>query len=91
MSKAGQNVFKGVNAQAWAAMSLFLQYLREPNFSYIQFEAPRFEDFNLVFSDGKKIICESKDWNRPFGFSNLKSVLSGLVKKGRLLENKMRF
>ncbi|MEK7129050.1 MAG: hypothetical protein AAB858_01745 [Patescibacteria group bacterium] len=81
MSKAGQNVFKGVNAQAWAAMSLFLQYLREPNFSYIQFEAPRFEDFNLVFSDGKKIICESKDWNRPFGFSNLKSVLSGLVKK----------
>lgn len=85
MSKAGQNVFKGMNSQVWAAMSLFLQYLREPDFSYIQFEAPGFEDFNLVFGDGKKIICESKDWKRPFSFSNLKAVLGGLVKKSVVL------
>jgi len=83
MSKisGGQSNIKGVNAQAWAAMSLFLQYLRDPNFSYIQLEAPKFEDFNLVFSDGHKIICESKDWEQEFNFSHLRKVLDDILKK----------
>ena len=50
MSKAGQNLHKGINAQAYAAMSLFLQHLREPEFSYIHLEPQNFEDFNLVFN-----------------------------------------
>jgi len=81
MGKQGQNVYKGINAQAWAAMSLFLQYLRNTDFSYIQFEAPKFEDFNLVFIDGHKIICESKDWKEEFNFSHLKKILDKILKK----------
>jgi len=81
MSQQGQYNYKGVNAQAWAAMSLFLQYLRYTDFSYIQLEAPKFEDFNLVFSDGHKIICESKDWKQEFNFSHLKKVLDNILKK----------
>lgn len=87
MGTSGQNVFKGINAQALAATSLFLQCLREPNFSYIQLEAPQFEDFNLVFSNGRKIICESKDWKRSFNFADLKKVLQSILKKNVLGEN----
>jgi len=79
MSRQGQYNYKGINAQTWAAMSLFLQYLRDPNFSHIHLEAPKFEDFNLVFKDGKKLICESKDWKRKFSFPHLKKVLSSLL------------
>jgi len=86
MSKQGQYNYKGINAQAWAAMSLFLQYLRDPSFSYIQLEAPQFEDFNLVFKDGHKIICESKDWKKEFSFSHLKKVLSFLLNKAAIGE-----
>lgn len=87
MSRQGQYVYKGINSQAWAAMSLFLQYLREPNFSYIQLEAPQFEDFNLVFNDGHKIICESKAWKQRFNFSHLKKVLASILGKTAIQEN----
>lgn len=83
----GQPNFKGVNAQVVASMSLFLQFLRDPKFSYLHLEAPGFEDFNLVFSDGKKIVCESKNWNREFNFSQLKKVLSSIIQKGTLGED----
>ncbi|KKS13250.1 MAG: hypothetical protein UU67_C0028G0005 [Candidatus Daviesbacteria bacterium GW2011_GWB1_41_5] len=86
MGKQGQYNYKGVNAQAWAAMSLFLQYLRYTDFLYIQLEAPQFEDFNLVFNDGRKVICESKDWGRNFSFSDLKKVLKLILKKNVLGE-----
>ena len=81
MSEKGQNNYKGVNAQAWAAMSLFLQYLQYKEFSYIQLEAPKFEDFNLVFNDGHNIICESKDWKREFSFSHLRLILDNILRK----------
>ena len=84
--KQGQYNYKGVNAQAWAAMSLFLQYLRYTDFSYIQLEASQFEDFNLVFNDGRKIVCESKDWRRNFSFADLKKVLKSILKKNVLGE-----
>jgi len=87
MSKQGQYNYKGVNAQAWAAMSLFLQYLRDPNFSYIQLEAPQFEDFNLVFNDGHKIICESKDWKQRLNFSDLRKILNSILDKTAIGEN----
>lgn len=87
MSEQGQSNYKGINAQAWAAMSLFLQYLRDPNFSYIQLEAPYLADFVLVFNDGHKIICESKDWKQKFSFSHLKKVLNSVLKKAIIGEN----
>jgi len=84
MSKAGQYNYKGINAQAWAAMSLFLQYLRDPKFSSIQLEAANFEDFNLAFDDGKKIICESKDRKEKFSYPHLKELLENISGKGAL-------
>ena len=81
MGSQGQSNYKGINAQAWAAMSLFLQHLRDPNFSYMHLEAPKFEDFNLVFKEEKKIICESKDWRQRFSFPHLKKILSSLLRK----------
>lgn len=86
MNRPGANVFKGINSQALAAMSLLLQYvLREPQasrnearFSYIHFEAPKFADFNLVFDDGRKIICEVKNWKNNFSYANLKEVLDSI-------------
>src|SRR3989344_9644788 len=84
MSKAGQYNYKGINAQTWAAMSLFLQHLRDQKFSSIQLEAANFEDFNLVFNDGKKIICESKDRKEKFSYPHLKALLENISGKGAL-------
>jgi hypothetical protein len=84
MSKAGQYNYKGINAQAWAAMSLFLQYLRDPKFSSILLEGANFEDFNLVFDDGKKIVCESKDRKEKFSYPHLKALLENISGKGKL-------
>ena len=77
---SGQANISGINAQAWASMSLFLQFLRDPRFSYIHLEAPGFQDFNLVFSDGHKIICESKDRKEKFDYRHLKSILQNISK-----------
>ena len=87
MGIKGQYNYKGINAQSWAAMALFLQYLRDTSFSYIQLEAPCFEDFNLVFNDGHKIICESKAHKQKFSFSNLKTIVRTISKKKALNEN----
>lgn len=87
MSKQGQYNYKGIDFQAKAALALFLQHLRLPSFLYIQLEAPNFEDFNLVFNDGRKIICESKDWKRNLSFSHLKMILQSVLKKNILQKN----
>lgn len=87
MSKAGENNFKGINSQAWAAMSLFLQYLHEPKFSSIQLEGEKFEDFTLIFQDGKKIICESKDRAEKFSYPHLKQLLENISNKKVLGKN----
>ena len=62
-------------------MSLFLQQLRDQNFSYIQLEAPGFQDFNLVFKDEKKIICESKARSKPINYGDIKKILSIILSK----------
>lgn len=84
MSKPGQNNQKGIYAQNWAAASLFLQFLRDPNFSYINLEPDRSEDFDLVFNDGKKIICESKYRNCRFSYSQLKELLNKIITRNNL-------
>lgn len=77
----GQPNISGINAQIWAAMSLFLQFLRDSKFSYIHLEAPGFQDFNLIFDGGKKIICESKDRKEKFNYRHLKIILRSIYKK----------
>lgn len=84
MGKTGQSVFKGINSQTWASMSLFLQYFKDSNFSHIQLETPNFNDFNIVFEDGHKIICESKDWKRNFSYSHLKDVIDPMIQKANI-------
>lgn len=81
MGKQGQYNYKGINFQSWAAMSLFLQYLRNPDFLSVELEAPNFEDFNLVFRDGHKIICEAKARKRNFTFLDLRSLIRSVLKK----------
>lgn len=80
MSKntGGKATYKGVNAQAWAAMSLFLQYVGRSNFRYIGFEGDKLEDFYLVFEDGQKIICESKD--SILNYSDIRKILDKIYK-----------
>lgn len=75
MSKAGQYNYKGVNAQAWAAMSLFLQFLSRSDFSHIIFEGDKLADFCLVFTDGKKIVCESKDYKNGINHPDLREII----------------
>ncbi|MBL7686017.1 MAG: hypothetical protein JNK65_08305, partial [Deltaproteobacteria bacterium] len=81
MSTAGKNNIVGTEAQQWAALSLFLQYLSDSNFDRIELEPEDFHDFNLVFKDGHKIICESKCTQDNFTYTNLKEVFSSTLKK----------
>lgn len=80
MRHSGRNIFKGTTYQTLAQMSLTLQYLRDPNFSYIHLEAPDSNDFNLVFKDGHKIICEAKDWSRGLQDHDVKKIIDKLSK-----------
>ncbi len=73
---------KGINAQNWAAMSLFLQYVTRPNFSYIGFEGEKLEDFHLVFKDGKKTICESKA--RDINLADIRNILDKITKHAQI-------
>lgn len=81
MSKKGQNNIIGVEAQQWAALSLFLQYLSDPQFDHIRLEPSNYEDFNLIFRDDRKIICESKYRKRAFSYSHLRGVLKTISSK----------
>ena len=74
-NSGGAANFAGLNAQVAAALSLFLQYVTETNFSHVHLEAPGFQDFNLVFNNGKKIICESKEREKEFSYPDLRGIL----------------
>ncbi|MCG6537804.1 MAG: hypothetical protein L7F78_24575, partial [Syntrophales bacterium LBB04] len=84
MSKAGQYTQKGIGAQNWAAMSLFLQFLKMPGFSYIRLEPDDSEDFDLVFADGKRIICESKYRKETFGYTQLRELLKTIRERKQI-------
>ena len=84
MEPGGSSTMGGMNAQTCAAMSLFLQYLKHKDFSYIRFEGKKLQDFTLFFEDGRKIICESKARKSNFSYSNLKSLLNSILKKNVL-------
>lgn len=86
MGRHGQNNFLGVNYQAWAALALLLQHLRNPEFKSIHLEAPKLQDFDLIFTTGQKIICEAKGWKSAFGAASLKKVFKDLKKRGVALQ-----
>lgn len=78
-SKSGQYNYKGINAQSWAAMSLFLQFVRARTLEKITLEASGLQDFVLVFNDGHRLICESKNYEQPVAHSKIKEILEGVI------------
>jgi len=82
MTSGGRPNISGVNTQAWAAMSLFLQYVKRSDFRYIGFEGDKLEDFYLVFEDGRKIICESK--NQELNYSDIRNILDRIYNHGKI-------
>lgn len=76
MKAGGSSTHGGINAQDWSAISLFLQYIVYVDFDYIGFEQPQLKDFNLVFTSGKKIICESK--KMVVTYADVKEILDGV-------------
>lgn len=87
MSRKGQDNISGIEAQQWAALSLFLQHLSDPEFERIELEPSQLHDFNLVYKDGRKIICESKYYKTGFTYSDLKKILRTTVGNKDLGEN----
>ncbi len=84
MTTQGQRLQKGINAQNWAAMSLFLQYVTRKDFRYIGFEGKKLEDFHLVFEDGRKIICESKAGN--INLADIRKILDKVIKHAQVAD-----
>lgn len=84
-SHGGRVAQRGIYAQNWAAMSLFLQFVQQKDFLYIGFEGEKLEDFHLVFSDGRKMVCESK--NQILNYSDIKTILEKIAKHGQINKN----
>lgn len=84
MSRAGQINYKGINTQAFAALSLFLQNINRSDFEEIILEGEKLEDFVLVYNSGKRIICESKFRSTGVRFYELKSILETVIKNNKL-------
>lgn len=80
--KGGQIAQNAFNAQNWVAMSLFLQHVGHTDFQYIGFEGEKLEDFYLVFNDGHKIVCESK--NQELNYSNIRNILDKIHNHGQI-------
>ncbi len=83
---SGKSTFKGINAQAAAGLSLFLQYLTRPDFKQIELEQSKLEDFVLVF-DEKRIICESKYRSVPLEWHNIREILETISKHKQISKN----
>lgn len=84
MSKAGQVNYKGINSQAFAALSLFLQNVNRGDFKKMILEGEKLEDFVLIYNSGKRIICESKFRSDGVGFAELKAILDTVIKNNKL-------
>ncbi|HVW23328.1 MAG TPA: hypothetical protein VHB51_02515 [Candidatus Saccharimonadales bacterium] len=79
MSNAGMSNYKGVNYQAWAALLLFLLRANDSAFESITLEDVEWEDFTLKYSNGKKIICESKFRSEKIKPSLVKEILQNIA------------
>ena len=87
MNNQGRNIFKGINFQILAAFALYLQFLNDKIFSYIQLEAPDLSDFYLVFNDNHKIICESKNYSTNLTDYHVKNILKKIIDKKSINDN----
>jgi hypothetical protein len=85
VSKSGQNNYKGVTYQAWAALLLFLLKLDEGGFSSITLEDSEWEDFTLNYGATKKIICEAKNYAKPLGVPEVKKILNNILSSNELV------
>ncbi len=87
MSKTGQGNYKGINSQAFAALSLFLQNVNKPDFKEMILEGENLEDFVLVYNSGKRIICESKYRTSGVGLHDLKSIIDTVLRNDQISDN----
>jgi hypothetical protein len=87
MSKTGQNNYKGINTQAFAALSLFLQNINRSDFKEMILEGIELEDFVLLYNSGKRIICESKYRSSGVGLYELKSIITTVLRNKQLRDN----
>lgn len=85
MSKSGQNNYKGVTYQAWAALLLFLLKLDEGGFSSITLEDSEWEDFTLNYGATKKIICEAKNYAKTLGVPEVRKILNNILSSNELV------
>ena len=84
MSKSGQSNFLGVNNQAFAALSLFLQYVERSDFVEIVYEADNLEDFTIILNSRKRIICESKVRTADLSIRNVKDIIDIVLEHGEI-------
>src|SRR5579862_9047969 len=81
MSRAGQFNYKGVNTQAKSALLLFLTHFRTGGFDHVTLEDPNWEDYTLEFTSGKKIVCESKAWDKPISLDATVGILNNIASR----------
>lgn len=79
MSIAGQSNYRGVNAQAKAAILLFLANFPDADFDSITLEDSAWEDFTLNFKSGKKAVCESKAWRKKLMLNDVIDILGNIA------------
>lgn len=76
----GKNALK-IDTQIWASFAFFLKYYWYSNFSHIELEPVDGKDFTLYFTDGKKIICEVKDWKKRITLNEVLNIIKDIEKK----------
>ncbi|MBD3340058.1 MAG: hypothetical protein GF353_13170, partial [Candidatus Lokiarchaeota archaeon] len=80
MSKAGQNNFTGISAQADITLLYLLQSYKRDDFQQLVIEGDKWEDFTLIF-DEYDIDFEVKWHNKPISYSLIKSIIDKELQK----------
>ncbi|HAG27423.1 TPA: hypothetical protein DCG61_01405, partial [Patescibacteria group bacterium] len=89
MSKAGQNTFSGISAQADVALLHLLECYNSAKFEEIIIEGSDWEDFTLK-SEDKTESFEVKWYSKPLSYADLHSIIKKEVKKGITEDYKFR-
>lgn len=79
--RGGEATFMGVNSQAVAALSIFLQFIGKDDFVGMKLETQKLVDFMLVFNNKRRIVCESKYRSKPLSLNDLKEILDNAIKR----------
>lgn len=89
MSKAGQNTFSGISAQADVALLHLLENYTSTKFEEIIIEGSDWEDFTLK-SEDKTESFEVKWYGKPLSYADLHSIIKKEVKKGKTEDYKFK-